>query len=118
MRLDHLLSKELSGWVSPVVGDGLVQGEGRPEGWPGVLMGGTLTCSVRSGLVSGFLCVPGCGVGSGGSVRCWVLRECDALVYGPSLLACGWWGGCAGWFVVGYRCRVVVGPAGAAGFRS
>lgn len=53
MRLDHLLSKELSGWVSPVVGDGLVQGEGQPDGWPGVLMGGTLTCSVRSGLVSG-----------------------------------------------------------------
>ena len=103
MRLDHLLSKELTalvvvGWLQGVAS---VVGVGSTRGW---LMGGTLACPSLVVRLSRGCPRGGCGAGWG-SVHCWVLREHPACVL-------GWWCCLGGWvhgFVTTARVCGVVG---------
>ncbi len=93
MRLDHLLSKELTalvvvGWLQGVAS---VVGVRSTRGW---LMGGTLACPSWVVRLSRGCPRGGCGPGWG-SVHCWVLREHPARVV-------GWWWCCLGGWVHGF----------------
>jgi len=79
VRLDHLLSKELTalvvvGWLQGVAS---VVGVRSTRGW---LMGGTLACPSWVVRLSRGCPRGGCGAGWG-SVHCWVLREHTARVF-------------------------------------
>jgi len=87
VRLDHLLSKELTalvvvGWLQGVAS---VVGVGSTRGW---LMGGTLACPSWVVRLSRGCPRGGCGPGWG-SVHCWVLREHTACVLWVVVLS--WW---------------------------